>query len=157
MIKVVLGDLTKAKDVDYICNAANGVGPLGSGIAGAIRRAGGKIIEQEAFIRCREEDPQPGDIYITGAGSLPYKKVIHLVTMKQPGGVTSLKIVRKCLQNLVRYCELIDIKSVGLPALGTGVGALDKGEVAQIFKEELKDSKVEFHVVDIDENFINKF
>lgn len=158
MIEVRLGDLTKVPDVDYIVNAANGVGPMGSGIAGAIRKAGGKVIQDEAFVQCRKLDPQPTEIYMTNAGSLPYNKIVHLVTMKNPGGETSYNIVRDCLKSLVRFCELSPhMKKVGLPALGTGVGALDKGEVARIFKEELEKSEVLFVVVDIDEEFINKF
>ncbi|MNJ90144.1 O-acetyl-ADP-ribose deacetylase [compost metagenome] len=155
MIKVIKGDLTKAIGVDYIVNAANGVGPMGSGIAGAIRRAGGVAIQQQAFAVCSKADYQPGDIYVTTAGELSFKKIIHLVTMKNPGGVTSLEIVEKCLKNLVSYCELANIKKVGLPALGTGVGKLDLQKVASLFVDILGPIKdTEFSVVDIDPIFI---
>ncbi|MDF2534036.1 MAG: hypothetical protein K0R18_193 [Bacillales bacterium] len=155
MIKAFKADLTQVPDVDYILNAANGVGPMGSGIAGAIRRAGGTEIQEQATIMCSKHDYQPGDIYVTSAGRLSYRKIIHLVTMKYPGGVTSYEIVEKCLRNLVMYCRAASIKKIALPALGTGVGKLDLQKVAQLFVEILGPAQdIEFLVVDIDPVFI---
>jgi O-acetyl-ADP-ribose deacetylase (regulator of RNase III) len=158
VIKAVRGDITKLQDVYYICNAANGIGPMGGGVAAAIRRAGGKEIEAEAIKVCKEQNPMPGDLYVTNAGKLPFKKVIHLVTMKEPAGPTSYDIVKTCLEHLVSYCQEHGIDKVALPALGTGVGNLDKTKVADIFKEVLEPVKdIEFIVVDIDEEFIALF
>lgn len=158
MIKAMIGDLTKVEDVDYIVNAANGIGPMGRGIAGAIKRAGGSDVERDAYKQCRELDPQTGDVYFTAAGRLPYKKIIHLVTMKEPGGPTSYEVVRECLETLVEVCKTRDIKRVALPALSTGVGGLDKGQVASIFKKVLSPIEdIEFLIVDIDKEFISQF
>lgn len=157
MLSAQLGDITKA-NVDYICNAANGIGPMGRGVAGAIRNAGGNSIQYEAFKVCKEVNPREGEVYVTNAGSLPYKKIIHLVTMKSPGGPTSNNIVRLCLLNLIHFCNLYNITSVALPALGTGVGGLDKKEVADIYKEVLSDNNyINFLVVDINKEFISYF
>ncbi|AEH49569.1 macro domain-containing protein [Parageobacillus thermoglucosidasius] len=158
MIKAVCGDITKLQDVSYICNAANGIGPMGGGVAAAIRKAGGREIEEEAIHVCQEQNPQPGDLYVTRAGTLPFQGIIHLVTMKEPAGATSYDIVQTCLNNLVAYCQKHGIDKVALPALGTGVGNLDKTKVAAIFKEVLEPVKdIEFIVVDIDEAFISLF
>jgi len=158
MITAFKADLTQITEVDYIVNAANGIGPMGSGIAGAIRRAGGTEIQDAAFLMCSKADYQPGDIYMTHAGRLSFKNVIHLVTMKNPGGVTSYEIVETCLKNLVNYCRVFGIKKIGLPALGTGVGNLDYRKVAEIFKEVLEPVEdIEFFVVDIDPMFIHCF
>ena len=40
-------------DVDAIVNAANSLGYLGGGVAGAIKRKGGKTIEDEAVEKGR--------------------------------------------------------------------------------------------------------
>ncbi|BBW97820.1 macro domain-containing protein [Geobacillus sp. FSL W8-0032] len=155
MIRAMVGDLTKVEGIEYICNAANGIGPMGGGVAAAIRRAGGRVIEEEAIRICQAQDPQPGDLYVTGAGTLPFRGVIHLVTMKQPAGETSYAIVRQCLERLVAHCREHGIKKVALPALGTGVGGLDKEKVARLFVEVLAPvTDVEFVVVDIDESLI---
>lgn len=36
MIITKVGDITKIQNVEYICNAANGIGILGSGVAGGL-------------------------------------------------------------------------------------------------------------------------
>lgn len=155
LIKSIKGDITGIKGVDYIVNAANGVGIMGTGVAGAIRRAGGYVIQQEAVILCVRQRFQPGDFYVTNAGTLPYKGVIHLVTMSYPGGKTSYEIIGRCLKNLISFCRIKRIKRVALPALGTGVGKLDPHKVAEIFRDNLSNvNDVEFWVVDIDPVFI---
>jgi O-acetyl-ADP-ribose deacetylase (regulator of RNase III) len=158
LIKAVIGDITKLTDVKYICNAANGKGPMGAGVAGAIARAGGEEIVKDAFRVCREKDPKEGDLYVTTAGTLPYDGILHLVTMKNPGGKTSYDIVRACLKSLVSYCKLNNIEKVALPALGTGVGGLSLSKVATIFSAELSPIEATvFTVVDINEEFISFF
>lgn len=159
MITAFRGDITKTTDVDYIVNAANGaVGVMGSGVAGAIRRAGGTEIQDAAILMCSKGGYQPGDIYMTHAGRLSFKNVIHLVTMKNPGGETSYDVVENCLRNLINYCNVFGIKKIALPALGTGVGNLDHRKVADIFKEILEPVEdIEFLVVDIDPLFIYCF
>jgi len=49
-IKVIKGDITELK-VDAIVNAANNKLVMGGGVAGAIKKKGGKIIEDEAIKR----------------------------------------------------------------------------------------------------------
>lgn len=155
MIIALKGDLTQFKDADYIVNAANAVGPMNSGIAFAIKKNGGNEIQDSAYLICSKNDYKPGDIYVTHAGRLSYKKIIHLVTMKNPGGTTSYEIVENCLRNLIIYCRVSKIKKIALPALGTGVGGLDFMKVANIFKEVLQPvNDIEFFVVDIDPMFI---
>jgi O-acetyl-ADP-ribose deacetylase (regulator of RNase III) len=156
MIKAYIGDITKVKDVQYICNAANGIGPMGAGVAGAIKRAGGDEIQREAFQVCGKGNVNTGDLYVTTAGKLPYNNILHLVTMKQPGGRTCLKTVRSCLNNLIIFCNQMDVSKVALPALGTGVGGLNYTDVADIYINELRDiSNIEFHIVDINKSFID--
>ena len=158
MITAFKADLTQLTDVDYIVNAANAKGPMGAGIAGAIRMAGGTEIQDAAIVMCSKVDYQPGDIYMTHAGRLSFKKIIHLVTMKNPGGETSYEIVEKCLKNLINFCRVSNINKVALPALGTGIGGLDYRKVADIFKENLEPiDDIEFLVVDINPMFIYCF
>ncbi|WP_018923375.1 macro domain-containing protein [Salsuginibacillus kocurii] len=157
MIEAKVGDLTQCESVDYICNAANAQGPMGGGVAKAIREAGGNSIEKEAKQQCNELKPIPGDIYITKAGALPVKGIIHLVTMEQPAEASNYDSVRRCLATLLDFCEEEGVNSVALPALGTGVGGLDVEEVAGIVQEELAGSSVTFQVIDVDESFIKQF
>ncbi|MGB9813980.1 MAG: macro domain-containing protein [Thermovenabulum sp.] len=154
-MKAVVGDITKAA-ADVIVNAANGIGPMGGGVALAIKKAGGKIIEEEAIEVCKKMDPKPGDVYITTAGNLNAKYVFHAVTMKYPAEKSNIEIVRKCLDNLLKKAREMKVKSMVIPALATGVGGVPKREVAEVFKEVLsKVEDIEITVMDINEDFIN--
>ncbi|WP_422443561.1 macro domain-containing protein [Thermoanaerobacterium sp. DL9XJH110] len=153
-MKAVVGDITKA-EADVIVNAANGIGPMGDGVAYAIKKAGGKIIEDEAIKVCRETDPQPGDVYVTTAGKLKAKYVFHAVTMKYPAEPSSVEVVKKCLVSLLNKARQMSVKSMVIPALATGVGGVPKKDVAAAFKEimgEVKD--IDITVMDINEDFI---
>jgi O-acetyl-ADP-ribose deacetylase (regulator of RNase III) len=66
-LEVFDGDITQL-EVDAIANAANNHLWMGSGVAGAIRRAGGDEIEDEAVALGPIE---VGDAVATGAGRLP--------------------------------------------------------------------------------------
>ena len=131
------GDITSQSDIDAIVNAANTDLALGSGVAGAIRRKGGDIIDQEG----RAKGPiQLGEAAFTTAGSLPNKFVIHAAAMgyrpedaripKRPGSLSSAEIIRNCTLNSLRIAEELGCTSVAFPALATGVAAFPVDECA---------------------------
>jgi O-acetyl-ADP-ribose deacetylase (regulator of RNase III) len=47
MVRVKVGDITTMGDVEVIVNAANGKGPMGKGVAGAMSTAGKKFPRSE--------------------------------------------------------------------------------------------------------------
>ena len=59
-IKVLMGDITELR-VDAIVNAANNQLLMGGGVAGAIKKKGGKIIEEEALAKGPVEIGQATD------------------------------------------------------------------------------------------------
>src|SRR5206468_4813486 len=72
------GDLTEM-DTDAIVNAANNDLILGAGVAGAIDRKGGDVIQKE----CDAIGSIPvGFAAITGAGKLKARYVIHAASMQ---------------------------------------------------------------------------
>ena len=75
VLELTEGDITEM-DTDAIVNAANSYLKHGGGVAGAIVRKGGRIIEDESdkIGYC-----PVGQAVITGAGSLKAKHVIHTV------------------------------------------------------------------------------
>lgn len=74
-ITLLRADIT-TQDTDAIVNAANEGLAHGSGVAGAIVRKGGQIIQTESD---RIGRVPTGSAAITSAGSLPAKYVIHAV------------------------------------------------------------------------------
>jgi len=160
MIKAFVGDIT-AVHADVIVNASNGVGIMGRGVAGAIRSVGGFEIQDEAKKICKGKPKEPGECYITGPGKLSengVKRIYHAVTMKYPGGYTSLDIITKVVNNIFIQLLLDNVESVALTALGTGIGSLDYYSVARIMVRCAKEYDNIFNIYFVDQNeyFINK-
>jgi O-acetyl-ADP-ribose deacetylase (regulator of RNase III) len=116
------GDITAA-DTEAIVNAANNEGWLGSGVAGAIRRAAGDQVEAEAVAQA----PWPvGDAVRTGPGRLGdrgVKAILHAAAMT-PGRAASAATVGSATAAALRLAAAEGLASVALPALGTGVGGV---------------------------------
>ncbi len=78
-LEVVMGDIADS-DTEAVVNAANDRLWMGSVVAGAIKRNGGKIIEDEAVAL----GPIPiGEAVVTSGGNLKDKYVIHAAGMGQ--------------------------------------------------------------------------
>jgi O-acetyl-ADP-ribose deacetylase (regulator of RNase III) len=131
------GDITSQPDVDAIVNAANTQLILGSGVAGAIYRKGGKIIDEEG----QKKGPiKLGEAVYTTAGNLPNKYVIHAAAMgyrpedakvpKRPGSLSSAEIIRDATLSALRIAGDLGCTSIAFPALATGVAAFPVDECA---------------------------
>jgi O-acetyl-ADP-ribose deacetylase (regulator of RNase III) len=128
------GDITQVK-ADAVVNAANSLGEMGGGVAGALLRAGGSEIEKEAMSHA----PIPvGEAVFTTAGKLPYKGVIHAPTMEKPAQRTTIENVRKATQAALICADSYGVKVLALPGLGTGVGGVDPASAAEIIVETLR-------------------
>jgi O-acetyl-ADP-ribose deacetylase (regulator of RNase III) len=132
-IEVREADVTKL-DVDAVANAANTELIHGGGVAGAIVRAGGRVIQDESD---RKAPIGLGEAVETGAGELPSRWVIHAATMDL-GGPTSAEIIRSATAATLRKADELGAKSLALVAFGTGVGGFPLEEAAVIEVEEVR-------------------
>ena len=133
VIEISQGDITDSK-ADAIVNAANNHLWMGSGVAGAIKRKGGEIVEKEAI----SKGPIPvSEAVSTTAGSLPNKFVIHAAAMGQDLITDETKIAAATKNALLR-AEESGIESIDFPALGTGVGGFSVKDAARIMIDEAK-------------------
>jgi len=127
------GDITQI-ELDAVVNAANNRLWMGGGVAGALKRVGGREIEAEAVAK----GPIPvGEAVVTGAGKLKAKYVIHAAVMGQDLKTDAEKIRQATRNSLLRGDEL-GIKSIAFPALGTGVGGFSLNECARIMIGEVR-------------------
>lgn len=137
-IEIRQGDITEQPDLDAIVNAANTELILGAGVAGAIRRKGGAIIDEEGQ---RQAPIKLGEAAVTTAGTLPNKFVIHAAAMgyraeddlvpKKPGTDSSADIIRNATLNSLRCAEELKLRSIAFPALATGVAGFPVDECAE--------------------------
>jgi O-acetyl-ADP-ribose deacetylase (regulator of RNase III) len=121
------GDITQI-EADAIVNAANNRLWMGAGVAGAIKRVGGRQIEEEAVA----QGPVPvGEAVVTTGGELKAKHVIHAAAMGQDLHTDEQKIAAATRSSLKRASEW-GLTSVAFPALGTGVGRFPMAECAKV-------------------------
>ena len=116
-ISIERGDITDW-EVDAIVNAANATLVMGAGVAGAIKRKGGVIIEEEAM---QQGPVEVGEAVLTTGGNLAATHVIHAAVMGldlKTDGETIAKTTRAVLAVADKH----RLTSIALPALGTGVG-----------------------------------
>lgn len=132
-IEVYRGDITQL-ELDALVNAANNQLWMGGGVAGALKRVGGKEIQDEAL----KKGPIPiGEAIVTGAGKLKANYVIHAAVMGQDLKTDDEKI-RQATKNSLLRADEIGVKSIAFPALGTGVGGFPLDECAKIMISEVR-------------------
>ena len=115
-IKLIQGDITD-QATDAIVNAANAQLILGGGVAGAIRRKGGPIIQEE----CNKIGGTfVGGAVITTGGKLKAKHVIHAVGPRMGEGDEDRKLMNAALNSL-KLMDEHGLKSIAFPAISTGI------------------------------------
>jgi O-acetyl-ADP-ribose deacetylase (regulator of RNase III) len=126
-LRVVQQDIATL-DVDAVTNAANDHLWMGAGVAGALKRAGGEEIEREAMA---QGPIKVGDAVVTTGGRLRARHVIHAAVMGQDLRTSADAIERATRSALARAGE-IGVRTIALPAFGTGVGGFSLDECARI-------------------------
>ena len=137
-ILIIAGDLVE-QEVDAIVNAANNDLVLGGGVAGAIRSRGGPTIQRE----CDEHGPvKVGDAVLTGAGELAARHVIHAASMRL-GGSTTEESLRSSMDNSFRLARENGVKTIAVPAVGTGIAGFPMEECAIVMARSLSGALAE--------------
>lgn len=130
-LRLVQGDITE-RDVDAIVNAANSHLQHGGGVAGAIVRKGGHVIQEESD---RIGFVAVGQAAITGAGKLPCKYVIHAVGPRMGEGDEDNKLKNAVLSSLM-LASGKGLKSISMPAISSGIFGFPKDRCAEILVRE---------------------
>jgi O-acetyl-ADP-ribose deacetylase (regulator of RNase III) len=126
-IRLVQGDITE-RDTDAIVNAANSYLQHGGGVAGAIVRKGGYIIQEESD---KIGFTPVGTAVITSAGKLPARFVIHSVGPRMGEGDEDNKLRGAVLNSLLLASEK-GLRSISMPAISSGIFGFPKDRCAEI-------------------------
>lgn len=132
-LEVVEGDITEL-DVDALANAANNELWMGAGVAGAIKRAGGAEIEQEAVAQA---PIAVGQAIATGAGNLKAKHIVHAAVMGQDLQ-TSAELISQATRRTLEVADELGANSLAMPAFGTGVGGFSIERCAELMVTEAR-------------------
>jgi O-acetyl-ADP-ribose deacetylase (regulator of RNase III) len=133
ILRLVNGDITE-RNVDVIVNAANSYLKHGGGVAAAIVRKGGAIIQEESD-RIGGGFVPVGSAVITSAGKLPCKAVIHTVGPRMGERDEDNKLLKAVQSTLVLAAEK-EFKSISIPAISSGIFGFPKDKCAKILVQE---------------------
>ena len=142
-VSVIIGDITR-QEVDAVVNAANRELTGGSGVNGAIHKAGGAEIYRfcEELRATKYPDGLPaGQSAITPGGKLPAKWIIHTVGPKyaQHDGKEA-ELLDSCYRTAVELAESRKLESIAFPAISTGVYGYPPEEAAKVASQAVQSS-----------------
>jgi len=126
-LRLIQGDITH-RDVEAIVNAANSSLQHGGGVAGAIVRKGGQVIQDESD---RISPVQVGHAAITGAGKLAAKFVIHAVGPRMGEGDEDNKL-KSAIASSLKLAAEKKLSSISFPAVSSGIFGFPKGKCAKL-------------------------
>jgi O-acetyl-ADP-ribose deacetylase (regulator of RNase III) len=135
--QLIQGDITQ-QTVDAIVNAANARLHHGGGVAGVISRRGGREIQVESNHWVREHGPvsHAEPAYTTG-GKLPCRYVIHAVGPVWGEGDEDAKL-RAAVSGSLRRADEMELTSLALPAISTGIFGFPKLRAAEVILESIQ-------------------
>lgn len=138
-LQITQGDIT-LEEVDAIVNAANEHLQHGGGVAWAIVRRGGDVIQRESDDWIRKHGPVPHSRPAwTRAGSLPSRFVIHAVG--PVWGETSDEDAKlaDAVSGSLRVADELKCESIAFPAISTGIFGFPKDRAAGIMFKSIED------------------
>ncbi len=124
MIEYKTGDVL-AQEAEALVNAVNCVGVMGRGIALQFKRAFPENFAAYAA-RCKHGEMRPGRVFVFETNGLASPRyVINFPTKRHWRDKSRIADIESGLQALVEEIRVRNIRSVAIPALGSGLGGLD--------------------------------
>jgi O-acetyl-ADP-ribose deacetylase (regulator of RNase III) len=135
-VECIQGDITSQEDIEAVVNAANARLEPGGGVAGAIHRAAGPDLAEEAV----PLGPiGPGEAVITGAYGLPNRYVIHTLGPVYGQDRPEAELLARCYRNSLALAEDNGIESVAFPAISTGIFGYPLEEAAEVAVQTVRE------------------
>lgn len=117
-VAVEIGNIVRQPDVDALVNSANANLRFGSGVAGAIHTAAGPELEHY----CRKYSPIAlGEAVVTPGFGLPNPFIIHARAASYINDDHPERYLDLVVGQTLRVAREAGIKSLAMPAIGTGV------------------------------------
>ncbi len=127
--EVIQGDITLL-ETDAIVNPANTFLMHTGGLAAAIVKRGGMIIQQESK---KIGNVQTGSAVITTGGNMKTKHVIHAVGPRYEDGKSGeAEKLASAVNNALKVAEVKKLKSIAIPAISSGIFGYPVDESAKI-------------------------
>ena len=117
------------------------------GVSWALAQAAGRGVQREREKLVASDRSTLGDVVRTGAGALSCRHLYHAITIDfcQRSRVDEA-VLRRLVRNLLDRATADGVRSLGMPALGTGFANFDLAVAAEIVIGELLDRLPEMPV-----------
>jgi O-acetyl-ADP-ribose deacetylase (regulator of RNase III) len=137
MIEYTSGNILFA-DAEALVNTVNCVGVMGRGIALQFKNAyPTNFKEYEAA--CQRQEVQPGRMFVFSTGELANPKyIINFPTKRHWRGNSRMEDIDSGLIDLVNIIQRLEIRSIAIPPLGSGLGGLEWSEVKPRIEKALQ-------------------
>lgn len=137
MIEYKSGDILQ-EDTEALVNTVNCVGVMGRGIALQFKDAFPDNFKAYAKA-CRMEEVQPGRMFVFETGQLTNPiYIINFPTKRHWRGESRLEDIEAGLKALVQTLNQLNIHSIAIPPLGSGLGGLEWAVVKPLIESTLK-------------------
>lgn len=143
-LELVQGDIVAQPDLDAIVNAANAELRTGGGVAGAIHRAAGPGLADEAV----PLGPiAPGECVLTGGHDLPNPHVLHCLGPVYGRDEPGDELLASCYRRALATADEHGFTSVGFPAISTGAFGYPVRPAAEVALTTIRDVAPELRSV----------
>jgi O-acetyl-ADP-ribose deacetylase (regulator of RNase III) len=138
--ETIQGDIA-AQSADALVNAAGTSLRMGSGVAGALRRAAGDDLNDAAMAKGPVD---LGEVAVTDAFDLDADYVIHAAAMPHYGdGKATEESIQEATWNSLKAADELGCQSLVMPVLGTGAAGFAFERAADLICSEIADDRPE--------------
>ena len=128
MIRFTTGDIL-AEDVEALVNPVNCVGVMGRGLALQFRKAYPECFHTYAKA-CERREIKPGRMFVFETGTLTNPRIIiNFPTKRHWRDNSVIEDIETGLKGLAKVIRDRDLRSIAVPALGSGLGGLEWSDV----------------------------
>jgi O-acetyl-ADP-ribose deacetylase len=133
MLRVATGDITQ-EQVDAIVNAANVHLRHGGGVAAAIARAAGPVLQRESDEWVAAHGPlRDGEAAVTSGGALPCRVVVHVAgPVHDAARDDNADRLRAAVVAALEAAHEHDARSVAFPAISAGIYGYPLDEATRV-------------------------
>lgn len=130
-IEFIDGDLFNYPGLDAICHGCNTQGFMGAGIAKEFAKRYPEMYRAYKFLCKKQENGlQLGDCF--AFKNKDGKFVFNLMTQINVGANARYMAIKKSVGEMINFARENKIKTIGVPAIGCGIGGLEWKNVKNI-------------------------
>jgi O-acetyl-ADP-ribose deacetylase (regulator of RNase III) len=136
-LHIYQGSLVRVQ-ADALVSSDDNFLSAGGGVSRALANAAGFDVARERQHIVQEHRPKLGEVVRTSGGGLPCRHLYHAITIDDDcNAYMDETALRKLIANLLKQATADGVRSIGMPALGTGAACFELGRASEIIIDEL--------------------